>query len=557
MPRLTPDNSPVLHMGISRQDNDRRDRDVSNQESRGEHIRNQETRGHGAYSQSCREGRNRSRWRTAFQPIMHDEEGSRPTSHTTATASRGGALNVHVNLLTESQVENDAKWRECNLPFMQTGRACEPLMSQVKNVADCDVIQHRKTTCSTPVGDKSLSSSSHGHFRLVEQDGTPCYSFSVHDSKEMFFARACRPESQFYGDNSNNGFHYAFHCRREDKAKGGWNCRLRKEKLPSTLVANMKISAVGDRIDRNRRIEEAHFVLYAESTQDSAAERKAREEDLVMRSSKAVLCGHKSMEKFMIQKGRVWIELLAVAITMSIKLEKHKDARESSHESACIQRAACVDRSSQKGWGVEFLSKSSKDGIGLKAPIQQEKVRQLGNESLEVVSRTHLEKLQDRRDVNESQSDEGLKCHYSVDTKCKELKKAVDVVVLLPAGCHGLRSDEDSNSAGPTPLLECWRLNGTCDCGGWDMGCGMSVLRAETLRLHKRSTIALTNRDRINWILPGRPFVIFSQGYLRRKLLMIDIIEAGLFSLSFQAQFSPLQAFATAVAIFHQQMTLK
>ncbi|MCO5568917.1 hypothetical protein L7F22_022619 [Adiantum nelumboides] len=562
MPRLTPDTSPVLHTGIQ-QCNSRRHLHVADEESKGRDLPNQETREHRAYSQ-CGGGGNQSRWRSVVQPVMHDDEGCSRASHIQTTAFSDGPSNFHVDVSTKSQ-DSDPKCREhtyCDvkLPPMQAGRAFQPSMSRVDNLTDCDIMHRRKTKCSTPLNDKLLSSFSHGHFRFVDQDGTPCYSFSVENSTEVFFARSCRPESGDYGDS-----HYAFYSRREDTVKGGRNRWLRREKLASKLVAKMKISAVDVRIDSNRPIEETHFVLYTEMFQQPT-EKEAKEDELLMQSSRAILCGRKSMESSIIQKGRVCIELLAVAITVSTNV-KHKDDRKSHHESSLETRtggwdAACVDRGSQKGWGVKFLRKFSKNGIMSKAPVQLQRVRhsQL-SKSGKVIS--SLRKLHDGGDGVETLSadfplplDKLQNCRYIVDKKHKELETAVDVVVLLPAGSHTLRSDENGDCAGPTPLLECWQSDRGCDCGGWDMGCGMTVLRAETLRLQKRSTIALTSCERIDWISPGRPFVIFSQGYKRRKLLMLDIIEAGLLSLSFQAQFSPLQAFATAVAILHQQLTL-
>lgn len=44
--------------------------------------------------------------------------------------------------------------------------------------------------------------------------------------------------------------------------------------------------------------------------------------------------------------------------------------------------------------------------------------------------------------------------------------------VVIPAGNHGLPSSE---SRGPSPLLDRWRLGGGCDCGGWDMACPLNV----------------------------------------------------------------------------------
>ena len=45
--------------------------------------------------------------------------------------------------------------------------------------------------------------------------------------------------------------------------------------------------------------------------------------------------------------------------------------------------------------------------------------------------------------------------------------------VLIPAGFHGGPITDD---AGPSALTERWRSGGHCDCGGWDVGCPLTIL---------------------------------------------------------------------------------
>lgn len=49
--------------------------------------------------------------------------------------------------------------------------------------------------------------------------------------------------------------------------------------------------------------------------------------------------------------------------------------------------------------------------------------------------------------------------------------------VVIPIGNHGLPTVE---SQGPSTLLDRWRLGGGCDCGGWDMGCPLLILGANS-----------------------------------------------------------------------------
>lgn len=49
-----------------------------------------------------------------------------------------------------------------------------------------------------------------------------------------------------------------------------------------------------------------------------------------------------------------------------------------------------------------------------------------------------------------------------------------NVAVVLPSQVHGLSSKQ--NEGKPSPLLDRWRSGGLCDCGGWDVGCALTVL---------------------------------------------------------------------------------
>lgn len=48
--------------------------------------------------------------------------------------------------------------------------------------------------------------------------------------------------------------------------------------------------------------------------------------------------------------------------------------------------------------------------------------------------------------------------------------------VLIPAGFHG---GPRTRNGGPSGLIERWRSGGICDCGGWDLGCPLTVLNTK------------------------------------------------------------------------------
>eukprot|EP00249_Psilotum_nudum_P020560 c27757_g1_i2 orf=967-2634(+) len=131
-----------------------------------------------------------------------------------------------------------------------------------------------------------------------------------------------------------------------------------------------------------------------------------------------------------------------------------------------------------------------------------------------------------------------------------QIQEHANVTVILPVGQHGLPTVE---SSGPSPLIERWRSGGNCDCGGWDLGCGLNILSTDSPSLHDKEEVV----DSTGSLTPENPLKIFSQG--RRQaavVLSLSAVQDDFFSLSFQSQVSPLQAFATAVAILHSRKLL-
>ncbi|XP_078155722.1 uncharacterized protein LOC144551570 [Carex rostrata] len=113
------------------------------------------------------------------------------------------------------------------------------------------------------------------------------------------------------------------------------------------------------------------------------------------------------------------------------------------------------------------------------------------------------------------------------------------VRVVTPIGTHGLPGPDE---AGPTGLLDRWRYGGRCECGGWDMGCPITVL---------------DNIFDEHWVELGtsenkQPFVLHLQGS-KDKVPSISILPDGIgqFVVDFHAQLSTLQAFSICVALLH------
>ncbi|XP_019181503.1 PREDICTED: uncharacterized protein LOC109176509 isoform X2 [Ipomoea nil] len=59
------------------------------------------------------------------------------------------------------------------------------------------------------------------------------------------------------------------------------------------------------------------------------------------------------------------------------------------------------------------------------------------------------------------------------DSPCSSIECSTSTDVIVPAGFHG---GPRTRNGGPTSLLDRWASGGHCDCGGWDIGCPMTIL---------------------------------------------------------------------------------
>lgn len=73
----------------------------------------------------------------------------------------------------------------------------------------------------------------------------------------------------------------------------------------------------------------------------------------------------------------------------------------------------------------------------------------------------------------------GLKFLAKAEGGCMQNRRRSSrrVNVVIPSGVHG---GPVTSSGGPSSLTERWKSGGLCDCGGWDVGCPITVLSDST-----------------------------------------------------------------------------
>ncbi|KAL6987697.1 hypothetical protein U1Q18_013446 [Sarracenia purpurea var. burkii] len=123
-----------------------------------------------------------------------------------------------------------------------------------------------------------------------------------------------------------------------------------------------------------------------------------------------------------------------------------------------------------------------------------------------------------------------------------ETEKLISTTVILPGGVHGI-----PNKGDPSPLIERWKSGGSCDCGGWDIGCKVRIL----------------SNNSQSWKVPGpslsfpnpNHFDLFNQGGAgdSRPVFSLALFEKGIYSVEFSSSISLLQAFSVCISVICSQ----
>ncbi|XP_002971156.2 uncharacterized protein LOC9642109 [Selaginella moellendorffii] len=191
---------------------------------------------------------------------------------------------------------------------------------------------------------------------------------------------------------------------------------------------------------------------------------------------------------------------------------------------AGVSSAQSVWEALNKKWSSKALRNSSRKGsngrrFSLPGRLPQQVAIETKENQGDNKARTHSFKLRELM---------GVKADFG-----REEAPASTVTVILPAGNHGLPV---RGSGGPQPLIDRWRSGGRCDCGSWDLGCGLTILEGQQ-ELQR-------SKELINISLQGK-------NKSRSPSLRLGAISDGLFPISFQAPVSYLQAFASAIAVVY------
>ncbi|XP_019247505.1 PREDICTED: uncharacterized protein LOC109226984 isoform X2 [Nicotiana attenuata] len=113
----------------------------------------------------------------------------------------------------------------------------------------------------------------------------------------------------------------------------------------------------------------------------------------------------------------------------------------------------------------------------------------------------------------------------------------LNMTVILPGGAHSVPSKGE-----PSSLINRWKSGGTCDCGGWDLGCKLRLLVNHT-RISSCSKPELT----------AARFELLSQGeaWDSKPVFSLSAFKDGIFSVEFSSSLKVLQAFSICIAVLN------
>ncbi|KAE8730440.1 UDP-glucosyl transferase 85A3, putative isoform 1 [Hibiscus syriacus] len=131
----------------------------------------------------------------------------------------------------------------------------------------------------------------------------------------------------------------------------------------------------------------------------------------------------------------------------------------------------------------------------------------------------------------ESLATDGCSCNFM------ESSSFSSTTVILPGGVHGL-----PNKGMPSPLIDRWRFGGSCDCGGWDIGCKLHVFSNQNKRCCKNSRTHQAFPDRLE---------LYPQGKAHKNMPIFGLVphRKGIYAIEFSSSITELQAFFISVTV--------
>ncbi|XP_031503570.1 uncharacterized protein LOC116266469 [Nymphaea colorata] len=359
---------------------------------------------------------------------------------------------------------------------------------------------HDHSTGSVQVLDASPAHL-HGRLKMTYKHGAPCFQFTLKDHENVLAAKTHKT------DNPLNWLYTFLSSTDKKRSSGSWG---RKDGYrESFVIGQMKVSCHLCSKMRNQGPDDAYaiteFVLF-----DSSSQRKS-------------------------------LALPEGGSSSSPSRQCHETPERTTIENMVVRSPSCGhDKPSR----IEPLD----DDNNVTAPTSSQ-IPLHSLPHLQIAAMVIEVPLGKRECLKGNLKDDIMNCHRSQhlsssstinhNTVILDADNTANITLVIPSGIHGLPTSE---ATCPSPLLNRWKSGGGCDCGGWDMACPLMVF--DNYGSHNFNVFPFERNN--------QHLELFAQGCKEKvPTLTIDIIDKWLYSVTFHAKLSSLQAFAICVAVLH------
>lgn len=369
------------------------------------------------------------------------------------------------------------------------------------------------STCSDQSSSSLPATVSQGMLHCTWNNGFPHYVFSVDDQREIYVANLLKVESP---DNKILDYVYTFHSRAGGRKEDDIHVK------ESDLVGKMRVSTSFTVLSDNSEIMETQFVLFGFSD-DCVGE---------MQSTSHTLKKNKGFSKKV-------VEVIKASHTY-----KQRNSTKLGVSSAILENSSWDPTNQDEPGTPDPVSRAilSEDhlvpNLELAAIIVKDHIPETNNEAdIGGWGLKFLKKVGNRHTNASVETEVPCQCWVRNDGEC-----STSMDILIPAGFHG---GPRTRKGGPSSLTERWRSGGCCDCGGWDIGCPITVLNT------KRSRTEVLPQTDIRW--ESKTFDLFVEGSNQDSPTMKMVnIHDDLYYIPFQSNLSAIQSFSIAAAIIHR-----
>ncbi|KAJ6420966.1 hypothetical protein OIU84_028362 [Salix udensis] len=365
--------------------------------------------------------------------------------------------------------------------------------------------------------DQSSSSPSaavtRGTLQYTWKGGNPRFIFSLDDQKVVYVANFYNVDS---ADDKALEYIYLFHSR-----KGGQEEHMNHDK-ESRLVGQMKVSTSFALCPNNCRIMEREFVLFG-CYENSVGELQSSSHDP--------------------RKNKGLSSRVVEVFRTNNSIKKRTNSRFDGSVGAILENSSWEpiqqrDNNMDALGGANLLENHLPPNLELAAILVRDHLPEKRPEKAGGWGLNFL-KNEAATQAKDTMKSSVLSACCAQDTS--DCSTSIDI--LIPAGLHG---GPRTRNGGPSSLIDRWRSGGYCDCGGWDLGCLLTVLKSRSDNKEFSYSADMQGECKL--------INLFIQGSENGAppLRMVNVHD-GLYSVHFNSTLSALQSFSIAVAFIHSQ----